>query len=217
MKLQLCEIQPETVITHAGFGQSHECQFTRGAVERNWDMTDLPIIDFIASPIGSGIIWIGSSILCGSIVYWASHPRHPNRWNLLIAAAGATILLAAISLSSVLMGWWGGAYYERIPLMTHFAISLPLSFVGWVIWMLLYRLLERLTRHAFPIYMIAMLVFIPIVDVMDRLNMERGVLTLGSGYTILSDIGLGLITMWTPVLFYEWIKRQRKSVAVLAD
>jgi hypothetical protein len=180
-------------------------------------MTDLPIIDFIASPIGSGIIWIGSLLLCGLIFYWASRPGHPNRWNLLIAAAGATILLAGISLISVLMGWWGGAYYERIPLITHLAISLPLSFVGWVIWMLLYRLLERLTRHALPIYMIAILVFIPIVDVMDRLNMERSVLTLGSGYTILSDIGLGLMTMWMPVLLYEWIKRQRASVAVLAD
>jgi hypothetical protein len=183
----------------------------------NMSDANFPIIDFIASPTGSAIIVIGSIVLCGLTVYWALRPGHSDRLNLLVGALGATLLLALISLIAVLAGWWGSPYYERIPLITHIAISLPLSLVSWMVWMLLYWLLERITRYAFPIYMIAMLAFIPVVDVVDRLNMEREVLTLGGGYTILSDIVLGLITMWSPVLCYEWFKRTRSSAQSLAD
>ena len=121
----------------------------------------------------------------------------------------ATVLLASISLVAFLAGWWSGPYYDRIPLITHIAISLPLSLVAWMIWMLLYRLLEQRLRQPFLVYMLAMLMFIPITDIIDRLNIERGVITLGGGYTILSDIVLGLIVMWSPVLCYGWIKKYR--------
>lgn len=179
--------------------------------------TSFPVIDFFASPIGSALVTTGSVFLCGYGIWWAMRPSEPNRFNLLIGATGATLLLALISLIAFLAGWWSGPYYDRIPLITHIAISLPLSLVAWMIWMLLYRWLEQKSRNAFIVYMVGMLIFIPITDIVDRLNIERGVITLGGGYTILSDIILGLIVMWSPVLCYEWSKKRRDREKISSE
>jgi len=46
------------------------------------------------------------------------------------------------------------------------------------------------------------------VLLVDPIQMERGQFSMGSGYTIWLDALVGQIVMWSPVLFFEAIRRR---------
>ena len=169
-----------------------------------------PEIAFLASSLGGGIT-IGIAV-CAFLatVFWARRPGHRERWVAVLAATSTSVLVGLITLLAVSAGWWQGVFFQ-IPLPVAFAIDLPFSIAGYTLWLGLYRWLIRHTQHAFIIYVAVVLLFIPVVLLVDPIQMSRGQFEMGGGYTVWMDALVGQIVMLSPVLFYEILRRRMPS------
>ncbi len=166
-----------------------------------------PEIAFLASPLGGGItiaIAIGMFV---AMLLWARRPGHPDRWAAVLAATCTSVLVGLITLVAVLAGWWQGAFFQ-IPLPVALAIDLPFSIAGYTLWLGLYRWLAGRMRRAFFIYLAVVLLFIPVVLLVDPIQMSRGQFEMGAGYTVWIDALVGQLVMLSPVVFYETIRRR---------
>ena len=170
-----------------------------------------PEIAFLASSFG-GSITIAVAIFAFLVaLFWARHPGHPDRWAAILAATGTSALMGLITALAILAGWWQGAFLQ-IPLPVAFAIYLPFSIAGYTLWLGLYRWLVRSTRHAFLIYVLVVLLFIPVVLFVDPIQMSRGQFEMGEGYTIWMDALVGQLVMLSPVVFYEFFLRRMRGI-----
>ena len=97
----------------------------------------------------------------------------------------------------------------ELPLIVLAGIYLPFSIAGYTLWLGGYRWLAGRLRQAFAIYSVIVLVFIPVVILVDPVQMQRGQFSMGNGYPIWADAALGQLVMWSPVLAYEAIRRWR--------
>jgi len=166
-----------------------------------------PEFQFLQSPFGGTLVVIVALAVFAMTLIWAQRPGHPDRWAAVAAATGTSLLVGLITLIAVAAGWWRGAFFA-IPLVVAVAIDLPLSIAGYTLWLGGYRWLTHQTRHAFLIYAGVVLAFIPVVLLVDPIQMGRGQFTMGSGYSIWIDALVGQVVMWSPVLFYEVIRRR---------
>ena len=170
-----------------------------------------PEIAFLASPFGGGItIAIGVCAFLATL-FWARRPGHPDRWAAALAATGTSVLVGLITLLAIYAGWWQGAFFQ-IPLTVALAIDLPLSIALYTLWLGLYRWLTRRTRRAFVIYVAVVLLFIPVVLLVDPIQMSRGQFEMGGGYTVWIDALVGQVVMLSPVVFYEFFRRRMPGV-----
>jgi hypothetical protein len=166
-----------------------------------------PEIEFLASPFGAGVaIAISVCVLLATLL-WARQRGHPDRLAAVLAATGTSMLVGLITLLAVSAGWWQGAFFQ-IPLTVQLAIDLPFSIAGYTLWLGLYRWLTGHTRHAFIIYVIVVLLFIPVVLLVDPIQMSRSQFEMGGGYTVWIDALMGQLVMLSPVVFYEIIRRR---------
>lgn len=122
------------------------------------------------------------------------------------AAAGTSLLVILITWLAVNMHWWEGEFLS-VPLLVGAAIYVPFSIAGYTLWLEVYRWLGRHTRFAFWIYSLIVLLFIPVVLLVDPIQMQRGHFTMGGGYTLWADALAGQLVMWSPVVFYEILRR----------
>lgn len=166
-----------------------------------------PEILFLKNPIGGTIVISVALAAFALVLVWARRPGHPDRWAAAAAATGTSLLVGLLTLIAVVAGWWRGAFFA-IPLVVAVAIDLPLSIAGYTLWLGGYRWLARRTRHAFLIYAVVVLAFIPVVFLVDPIQMGRGQFTMAAGYTIWIDALVGQVVMGSPVLFYEAIRRR---------
>jgi hypothetical protein len=167
-----------------------------------------PEIEFIDSSVGGAIVVIVALAALGLVIAWARRPGHADRIAAVYAAAVTSLLVAVVTLIAVIAGWWQGAYFA-LPLVVLAAIHLPFSIAGYAAWLGVYRWLAGRTRRAFALYTAVVLVFIPVVILVDPWQMQRGQFTMGNGYTIWADAAVGQVVMWSPVLAYEAIRRWR--------
>jgi len=166
-----------------------------------------PEIQFLQSPFGGTLVVIIALLAFAATIIWARRPDHPDRIAAVYAATFTSALVVAITIVAVAAGWWQGTFFA-IPLVVAAAIDVPLSIAGYTLWLGGYRWLARQTRHAFLIYAVVVLAFIPVVLLVDPIQMGRGQFTMGGGYTIWIDALVGQVVMWSPVLFYEAIRRR---------
>lgn len=164
-----------------------------------------PEIAFLASPLGGGITIVVAVCAFLIALFWARRPSHPDRWAAVLAATGTSVLVGLITLLAVSAGWWQGAFFQ-IPLTVQLAIDLPFSITGYILWLGLYRWLIRHMRHAFVIYVVVVLLFIPVVLLVDPIQMSRGQFEMGGGYTVWMDAFVGQVVMLSPVVFYELLR-----------
>lgn len=170
-----------------------------------------PEIAFLASPFGGGFtiaLAIGAFV---ATLLWARRPGHPDRSAAILAATGTSVLVGLITLVAVLAGWWQGAFIQ-IPLPVALAIDVPFSIAGYTLWLGLYRWLAQHTRHAFVMYIAVVLLFIPVVLLVDPIQMSRGQFEMGGGYTVWIDTFVGQLVMLSPVVFYEFFRRRMQGV-----
>lgn len=165
-----------------------------------------PEVQFLSSTVGGVITIVVSLVSFALFLLWVSRPEHEDRWPIFYASVGSAVILAVVSAVAVSAGWWGGAFFS-IPLATQIAIYLPLGTVGWALWLATYLWLQDHTRHAFLIYAVIVLSFIPITYISDLINMERGQFILSGGYSIWTDVLIGQVVLWSPVLLYEIFRR----------
>jgi hypothetical protein len=174
-----------------------------------------PEIAFLASPMG-GSITIGIAVCAFlAVLFWARRPGHPDRWAAVLAATGTSVLMGLITILAVIAGWWQGAFLQ-IPLPVGLAIYLPFSIAGYTLWLGLYRWIARQTRRAFLIYVGVVLLFIPIVLLVDPIQMSRGQFEMGGGYTVWIDALVGQVVMLSPVVFYEFFRHKVFNVNISA-
>jgi len=174
-----------------------------------------PEIAFLASPFGGGIIIVIAICAFIAVLLWARQPGHPNRPAAVLAASGTSVLVGLITLTAVSAGWWQGAFFQ-IPLPVTLAIDLPFSIAGYTLWLGLYRWLARYTTRAFIIYIGVVLLFIPVVLLVDPIQMSRRQFEMGNGYTVWIDALVGQLVMLSPVVFYELIRRRTHAVNATA-
>jgi len=146
----------------------------------------------------------------GLVVAWAWRPARPNRIAAVYAAGVTSLLVLAVTVIAAIAGWWQGAYFA-LPLLVLAAIHLPFSIATYTVWLGVYRWLAGHMRHAFALYTVIVLVFIPVVLLVDPWQMQRGQFSMGNGYTIWADAALGQLVMWSPVVAYEGIRRWRRA------
>jgi hypothetical protein len=167
-----------------------------------------PEIQFLASPSGGALVVIVALAAFALVIAWAWRPGRPDRRAAVYAAGATSLLVAVVTVIAVIAGWWQGAYFA-LPLVVLAAIHLPFSIAGYTAWLGTYRWLAGRTRHAFAIYTAVVLCFIPVIILVDPIQMQRGQFSMGNGYTIWSDAALGQLVMWSPVLAYEAIRHWR--------
>lgn len=170
-----------------------------------------PEIAFLASAFGGGLtiaIAIGAFL---ATLLWARQPGHRERWAAVLAATGTSVLVGLITLLAMAAGWWQGAFFQ-IPLPVALAIDLPFSIAGYTLWLGLYRWLAGRIQRAFVIYVVIVLLFIPVVLLVDPIQMSRGQFQMGGGYTIWLDALVGQLVMLSPVVFYEFFRRKMPGV-----
>lgn len=169
-----------------------------------------PEMEFLDSSIGGAIVIIVALAAFALVVAWAWRPGRADRIAAVYAAGVTSLLVLAVTVIAVIAGWWQGAYFA-LPLLVLAAIHLPFSVAGYTVWLGVYRWLAGRTRHAFVIYTAIVLLFIPVVLLVDPVQMQRGQFSMGNGYTIWADAALGQLVMWSPVLAYEAIRRWRDA------
>jgi hypothetical protein len=166
-----------------------------------------PEIEFLASPRGGAIVVASSFILLGITLLWALRAHNLERIAALLGGTGTAMLVTAVTLLAMIMGWWQGGFF-KIPLIVILAIELPFQIAGYTLWLGWYRWLRGKTARAPLIYGIVVLLFFPIVLLVDPIQMQRGQFFMGSGYTVLVDALLGQVVMWSPMIFYELARRR---------
>jgi F0F1-type ATP synthase assembly protein I len=166
-----------------------------------------PEIEFLASPSGGAIVVISSLLLLRITLLWALRQHNPDRIAALLGGTGTAVLVTVVTFLAMIMGWWQGDFFE-IPLIVILAIEVPLQIAGYTLWLSWYRWLRRKTARAPFIYGIIVLLFFPIVLLVDPIQMQRGQFFMGGGYTILADALLGQVVMWSPIVFYELARRR---------
>ncbi len=166
-----------------------------------------PEIQFLQSPFGGTVVVTVALAAFAATVIWARRPGHPDRIAAVYAATLTSVLVLAITIVAVAAGWWQGSFFA-IPLIVAAAIDLPLSISGYTLWLGGYRWLAGRTRRASLIYIVVVLAFIPVVLLVDPIQMQRNQFTMGNGYTVLTDALVGQVVMLSPVLAYEVIRRR---------
>jgi len=166
-----------------------------------------PEIEFLASPRGGAVVVVVSLLLLAVTLLWALRAHNLDRIAALLGGMGTAVLLTAVTLLAMMMGWWQGGFFE-IPFIVILAIELPLQIAGYTLWLSWYRWLRRKTTSAPLIYGIIVLLFFPIIFLVDPIQMQRGQFFMGGGYTILADALLGQVVMWSPMVFYELARRR---------
>lgn len=174
-----------------------------------------PEIAFLVSPLGSGITIVIAVCAFLAILFWARRPSHSDRWTAVLAATGTSILMAVITLLAVSAGWWQGAFLQ-VPWSVFLAIYLPFSIAGYTLWLGTYRWLVQHTRRPFLIYAGAVLIFIPVVLVVDPIQISRGQFQMGGGYTVWIDALVGQVVMLSPAIFYEFFRHRAPTTGASA-
>jgi hypothetical protein len=172
-----------------------------------------PELVFLASPLGETLTPLIALAALALILLWARRAGYRERWVAVLAGTGSALLVAGISLLAVYAGWWQGAFFQ-LPLLVLFAIHVPFSIAGYTLWVGLYRWLRQHARYSFLIYVGAMLVFIPIVLLVDPIQMSRNQFQMGGGYTVWIDAMVGQVVMLSPAVFYEIFHRCLMGVQV---
>jgi hypothetical protein len=172
-----------------------------------------PELVFLASSPGETLTLLIAFGALALTLLWARQVGHRERWVAVLAGTGSALLVAGISLVAVYAGWWQGAFFQ-LPFLVLFAIHVPFSIAGYTLWVGLYRWLRRRARYAFLIYALAILIFIPVVVLVDPIQMERGQFEMGGGYTVWTDAMVGQVVMLSPAVFYEILHRWLMGVQV---
>lgn len=166
-----------------------------------------PEMQFLSSSIGSVIVLALSLLIFGLTLTWARRAGHEDRRPVFVAALGAGLILAGIDVVALPSGWWTGAWSD-VSLIVVVALCALAGTGGFVLWLGSYRWLERHTHHPLWLYTIIVLLFIPVVLIADPIQIQRGWFEFSGGYTIWTDVLLGQVVMWMPVLLYVWLRRR---------
>lgn len=148
----------------------------------------------------------GAFLIIAGLFQWARLPAHRERVLILGAAAVVTILVGALYVLALWVGWWTGAYFT-LPAVTQAGILLPLALLGGTLWLAGYSWLGDHSRQPVQIYVAISLVLLVAVAVAHRLNLGQGAILVGPGSTVVLEAAIGQVILWLPVLVYEGLRR----------
>jgi hypothetical protein len=171
-------------------------------------------LSFVQTGLGRLVIAALCVVTLGGMVLWARRAAWWQRWPILIAACVLTVLVAAIYALAVATGAWGGAYLTHTPPVVQTALLIPISLVGWVLWLAGYGWLVAHSRHPVLIYSLLALLLIPLVVVADQANVGGGVIVVAEDGDMWKDAVVGIGLMLIPVLVFEGIRRTLQTEAL---
>ncbi|MBI3943329.1 MAG: hypothetical protein HY326_09980 [Chloroflexi bacterium] len=165
-----------------------------------------PEIRVFVDPVSSIIIFVISLGIFILTLAWAWRRENIQRRRVFIAGLLSALILFLIDVIAINANWWSGAL-QAVPILSLLSVCVLLGTGGFVLWLGLYRWLEVHTRRPLLVYAGIVLIFIPIVLLVDPIQINRGEFIFSGGYTLWTDVLLGQIVMWIPVLLYEGTSR----------
>jgi hypothetical protein len=159
---------------------------------------------FLQSTLGQSLLFGMSVLTAGGIVLWAR--GHAERSLIASTAVIMTLLFGVFYAVALRAGWWAGAFFA-MPANVQAGVVIPISLVGWTLWLAGYRWLTERSRQALQVYLAVSLLLVLAVAVAHRLNLGQGKILVGPEWAVLFEaLALGLVA-WVPVLVYEWLRR----------
>lgn len=166
-----------------------------------------PEIRFLADPLSGSAAVVLALAALGATLWWTRRGDRVVRQVILLAATASAVALVGINIVARMAGWWVGPAFAPRPFAVLMLLTLLGGVPGWVLWLAGYRWLARRIRWPLLAYGALVLLFIPVVVIVDRWQMGRNQFQMANGYQIWHDVVLGQLVMWSPVLFYELLVR----------
>src|SRR2546426_3058467 len=71
----------------------------------------------LQNPVAFVLVVLVALLPCTTLLLWAWQPGHQNRVAYVLAIMGAALLVVSANVVAPAIGWWGGTYLEKAPLL----------------------------------------------------------------------------------------------------
>ena len=164
------------------------------------------LVEFLHTVVGATLVECLAILVVLGLLIWARAEDRPDRRLVLGAAAILTIPVGIVYVLAVATGSWTGAYFRLAPVVQA-AIVLPLSMLGWTLWLAGYEWLADRSHQPVQIYIAISLLLIWAVALAHRLNLGKGLILVGPDLTIVVVAAVGQLVLWIPLVVYEALRR----------
>jgi hypothetical protein len=164
----------------------------------------------LQNPIADIIAILVALATSAVLLLWAWQAGHRDRKAYVLAITGAGILVVIANVLAPAIGWWGGTFFQKGPLLILALLTGVGAMGGFALLLMGYRwLAARKPKLALLVYGLMLLVLLPAATVLgDQFASRSGVVTFGGGYTVWHDVLVGEVFFLAPILLYEALRRR---------
>jgi hypothetical protein len=170
-------------------------------------------IQILHTAVAALVSVVAAAAIVTAILIWARRPGEADRQLALGVAFGLTVLVAVIYAMALILGWWGGAYFET-PFVVQAGILVSVTLPGCVVWLAGYQWLSAHARQPLQIWFAISLLIVLMVAIAHRLNVGRGTILVGPDLAIIWQAVIGVALLWLPILLYEALRRGVERVTL---
>jgi len=163
----------------------------------------------LQNPLADVLVVLLALATCAALLLWAWQPGHRDRRAYVLAIIGAALLVVSANVAAPAIGWWGGTYLEKAPLLILALLTGMGVMGGFALLLMGYLwLAHRSPKLALLVSgLILLVLFPPAVILGDQFALRSGVLAFGGGYTIWHDLLVGEGFFLALILLYEILRR----------
>jgi hypothetical protein len=164
----------------------------------------------LQNPLADVLVVLVALATSAALLLWAWQPGHRDREAYVLAITGAALLVVSANVVAPAIGWWGGTYLEKAPLLVLAVLTGVGVMGGFALLLMGYRwLANRSPKLALLVSGLIMLVLLPPAVILgDQFALSSGVLAFGGGYTIWHDLVVGEGFFLALILLYEVLRRR---------
>jgi hypothetical protein len=167
----------------------------------------------LGNPLADILVILVALATTTALGVWAWQPEQRERRAYVSAIMGAGLLVILANVVAPAIGWWGGSYFQKGPLLILAVVTGVGAMGGFALVVLGYRwLAKRSPKLALLVLGLFLLVLLPAaVDMGDQFALGAGMITFGGGYTVWHDVVVAEAFFLTPILLYEGLRRRLRA------
>jgi hypothetical protein len=164
----------------------------------------------LQNPLAFVLVVLVALATSAALLLWAWQPGHRDRVAYVLAIMGAALLVVSANVVAPTIGWWGGTYLQKAPLLVLAVLTGVGVMGGFALLLAGYRwLANRSPKLALLVSgLILLVLFPPAVILGDQFALRSGMLAFGGGYTIWHDLLVGEGFFLALILLYEILRRR---------
>jgi hypothetical protein len=164
----------------------------------------------LGNPLADILVILVALATTTALAVWAWQPEHRDRMASMAAIMAAGLLVVLANVVAPAMGWWGGTYFQKGPLLILAVLTGVGAMGGFALVVLGYHwLAARTPKLARLVLGLFLLVLFPAaVGIGDQFALRAGMMTFGGGYTVGHDVVVAEVFFLAPVLLYEGLRRR---------